>query len=74
MRECYFKENILELTDHIQQQYLPSFYLSHRGKLTESNILTAVCDEELFGMIECDISVPNEWSDNFKLNTKVVKI
>ena len=63
MKECVFNENILPHTKHIQARYLPAFFVANRGKLTQSQILTAVNDESLFGMIECDISVPNEWSE-----------
>ncbi|XP_053395936.1 uncharacterized protein LOC123525701 isoform X2 [Mercenaria mercenaria] len=45
----------------IRDQCRPIFCQKHRGKVTENQILNGVRTGELFGMVECDIEVPEEW-------------
>ncbi|KAJ8317120.1 hypothetical protein KUTeg_005024 [Tegillarca granosa] len=47
-------------------QETTSFFQKHRGKVTEDEILKAVVDEELYGMVEVDITVPDQWISGYK--------
>ncbi|KAK3085829.1 hypothetical protein FSP39_009262 [Pinctada imbricata] len=63
MWECEFrqlKKNSSSLKKLIDARS-PQFFRSHKGKVTEDQILRAVNDGTLFGMIEVDISVPEQW-------------
>ncbi|XP_053391895.1 uncharacterized protein LOC128554634 [Mercenaria mercenaria] len=44
----------------------PSFFQSHKGKTDENQILEAVVKGELFGMVEVDIEVSEQWPWYFK--------
>ncbi len=44
----------------------PYFAQRNKGKVTESKILTSVRDGDLFGMVEVDIEVPEQWGPEFK--------
>ena len=62
--ECEFnrerKEN-KELDSFIKSR-LPSFYNKYGNKsVSMDQILSAVKDDEFFGMIECDIECPEQW-------------
>ena len=64
MKECVFKKNIFKHTEVIQRKYVPQFYASWRGKMTRYDILNNVYLDRLFGMVECDITVPDDWSSD----------
>ena len=44
----------------------PSFFRIHKGKITDNLILQGVDTGALFGMVEVDIEVPQEWPHYFK--------
>lgn len=44
----------------------PPFFRHYKRKVSESEILEAVYDGRLFGMIEVDICVPDEWPSHFQ--------
>ena len=70
MKKCHYKSHIEPQTIHIRNRYLPAFYSLNPGKVTEREIVEAVLSERLFGMIECDISVPNPWRMNDDENSR----
>ena len=43
----------------------PGFFQNHKGKITEDKILEGVVKGNLFGMVEVDIEVPQEWPHYF---------
>ena len=50
----------------IQQKYLPPFCKQHRSRhISMHDILQAVRSKALFGMVECDIHVPNKLYPHF---------
>lgn len=63
MRECEFKvfckthSRIYTIRDKSR----PTFARKHRGVVTENQILDGVVGDELFGMVEVDIEVPDQW-------------
>ena len=44
----------------------PKFFKKYKKTLTEKEILEAVKQDELFGMVEVDIAVPEEWEQGFQ--------
>ena len=61
IQECEFYRDIRpSLPQH--NKYLPNF---KNGSLKEDEILTLVKNEKMFGMVECDIEVPNHLKDHF---------
>ena len=61
MKECFFKKNLMKNTVDIKRKYVPEFYNSWRGQMTQYQILNNVYLDRLFGMVECDITVPDDW-------------
>ena len=59
MTECSY--NILPVT-----KYLPSYYQSHKKGLTPQQILNDVQSEQLFGMVEVNIEVPDHLYSSFE--------
>jgi hypothetical protein len=43
-----------------------TFYKNHTGSVNQSQILKVVRSGELFGICQVDISVPEQWSHEFK--------
>ncbi len=66
--ECEYKEQYenAPLMDEVKLKLLPSFYSCNPGKLTQHAITTAVISGDLFGVVEVDIQVPEEWSGEVK--------
>ena len=46
-------------------KYLPSYYTKNIGSLTESKIKSGIANGQLFGVLEVDISVKDEFKDFF---------
>ncbi len=67
MYECQFKTFCRENPRiySIIAESRPSYAKRHRGKLSEKQITRAVRDDALFGMVECDIEVPEQWDAEF---------
>ncbi|KAJ8306861.1 hypothetical protein KUTeg_014945 [Tegillarca granosa] len=68
MWECQFKQykkQHPDIYDFINKQR-PNFYQSHKHSVTENQILQSVVDETLFGMVEVDIEVPDQWPSYFR--------
>ena len=66
MWECEWRR--LKKSNPILKQFLASRFhrpLDNCWRMTEAQILTAVRDESLFGVIECDIKVPELLKDRF---------
>ena len=61
IQECEYKKDIESEIDEIQDQYLPTFYQENKSTLSEWWILKCIENESLFGLVECDIAVPDEW-------------
>lgn len=70
--ECEFRKQVnanAEMRDFINSRY-PLFYQKNKGQVTESQILDGVIKEELFGFIEVDIQVSDNWDEvKFKPET-----
>ena len=71
--ECEFQKMCKHNSDlqHFIDRKRPSFYQSHKSTVSEKQILDAVRSETLFGMIECDIQVPDRWDDEFSKKMKL---
>ena len=68
MWECQFRRYCREnptIYDFINSMR-PSFFRNHKGKITDNLILQGVDTGALFGMVEVDIEVPQEWPHYFK--------
>ena len=57
----------LKRTPAVQQFLSTTFQrpLNHHKTLTRDQILRAICDESLFGVVECDIRVPDDLRPKF---------
>ena len=68
MWECQFRDycrqhpQIYTFIDAMR----PGFFQNHKGKITEDKILEGVVKGNLFGMVEVDIEVPQEWAHYFR--------
>ena len=64
--ECEFRQMIAH--DHNLSDFVlsrrPCFYKNHKHSVTMQCILQGVRSGELFGMVEVDIHVPQEWNGN----------
>lgn len=66
--ECEFR-NLKTSSKSLQNlinKKLPPFFRHYKRKVSESEILEAVYDGRIFGMIEVDICVPDEWPSQFQ--------
>lgn len=43
----------------------PTFYKKNRRDISKQEILNGIILEDLFGMVEVDIKVPDEWNTCF---------
>ena len=50
-----------EYYDH----YLPTYYTKNKGSLTENKIKSDIANGQLFGVVEVDISVKEEFKEFF---------
>jgi len=50
----------------IRDRCRPQFARAHKGAVTERQILNGVRCGQLFGMVEVDIEVPDEWDAEFR--------
>lgn len=66
--ECEYRELKRVRPDlrAIADQSLPTFYKTHKSDVTENQILQAVYDGSLFGMVEVDITTPEKWDDDWQ--------
>ena len=64
--ECEYKK--IRACDSSCKDYsiLPNYTKSHPGSISTSKILTDVQSGEMFGMLEVDIHVPNEWKPGYE--------
>ena len=68
MKECDFNKEVKQnqvLQEFIDQR-VPEFYRHHKQSVTEEQILQAVCQQTLFGLVEVDIHVPEDKWEMFK--------
>ena len=66
--ECKYNRDYKDKAqaEGIIERYLPRFAAKHRyRKLSQQEILKAVLEEEIFGMVECDIEVPEAKWEHF---------
>ena len=66
IRECQWRR--LKRTNSTVQQFLSTKFqrpLDHQKNLIKEKILRAICDESLFGVVECDIRVPDHLKAKF---------
>ena len=73
MWECHFKAYCNNHPDikPIIQESRPKFAQGHRGGLSHEQIIKYVRSDDLFGMVECDIEVPDEWDPEFRQQTNL---
>ncbi|KAJ8310174.1 hypothetical protein KUTeg_012039 [Tegillarca granosa] len=66
--ECEYRNECQRnpVINHFINSTRPSFYRKHREKVTEHEILKAVVEEELFGIIEVAITVPDHWMSTYQ--------
>ena len=69
MWECKWKE--VRNESDVKTFLAPSS--RHRWTMTQQQILAAVVDDTLFGMVECDVRVPEELQDYFSEMQPVFK-
>ena len=58
LRNLYHRDK--QFKDYVDRMR-PAFYRKHRKECTEEDIINGVRSGLLFGMIECDLDLPNEW-------------
>ena len=66
--ECEFRQYCRQhpqIYDFIDARR-PGFFREHKGKITENTVLEGVVNGGLFGMVEVDIRVPEQWSSQFR--------
>ena len=66
--ECEFRQYCRQhpqIYDFIDARR-PGFFREHKGKITENTVLEGVVNGGLFGMVEVDIQVPEQWSSHFR--------
>ena len=68
MWECEFKQLSYTETGFNETDIIPPFTRKNPGKTNMNHILKAVKDEELFGMVEVDIEVPEKWKNGINKN------
>ena len=64
--ECRWRR--LKITNSAVQQFLSTKFqrpLDHQKNLTKEKIIRAISDESLFGVVECDIRVPDHLKAKF---------
>ena len=74
------EHNVIEMWEYQFRQYYrqnsamynfidgrrPGFFRNHKGKIKEDSILEGVLKGDLFGMVEVDIQVPEQWPSYFQ--------
>ena len=65
IQQCDFNKEIKPFCHELYDEYLPSYYIKNRGSLTESKIRSDIVNGELFGVLEVDITVKNEFKEFF---------
>lgn len=72
--ECEWRR--LKKTNHAVKEFLTTKFQRPMDKyktLTQAQILQAVLDEKLFGVVECDICVPEHLKEKFSEMTPIFK-
>ena len=66
--ECSFNMQCKHLNDlqSYVDSFLPKFYQTHKSTVSVARLLEAVRKNEIFGMLEVDIRVPDSWSLEFR--------
>ena len=60
---CDFNKEIKPFRHNFYDEYLPSYYTRNKGSLTESKIKSDIANGQIFGVVEVDISVKDEFKD-----------
>ena len=63
IQQCDFHKEIKPFCHHFYDEYLPSYYTKNRGSLSESKIKSDIANGQLFGVLEVDITVKDEFKD-----------
>ena len=66
MWECEYRKIRACEPDCAKYSILPDYTQSQSGKVSQSQLLTDVQNERFFGMLEVDISVPDEWAPGYE--------
>ena len=68
MFECQFRDYCKTHPKiyNIRDECRPAFARRNKGAVTETQILNGVRFGDLFGAVECDIEVPDEWDFEFR--------
>ena len=66
IQQCDFYKEIKSLYNNLYDHYLPKYYTKNKGPLTERKIKTYIANGQLFGMVEVDISVKEEFKNFFQ--------
>ena len=68
IRECQLDEiyNTEEEYRNLVKSKRPNFARLHPGQVTEKQIIDGILNDELFAMLVCDISLPEDWSPELK--------
>ena len=69
--ECEWRSEKIHISPMPSNKYL--YHLEDKYRLSQSEILKAVQDGELFGAVECDIHVPEHLKDKFSEMTPIFK-
>ena len=66
--ECEFNQLLKEDPElhRFSQERFPKFYRHHQGRVDEDTILSAVKYDDVFGIVEVDISIPEDRYNEFK--------
>ena len=69
--ECQFRKDIDNDSElkSFSRQFFPDFFKLHPGQVSTAQILNGVQSGTLFGMVEVDIEVPEEWDNDKKFQT-----
>ena len=65
IQQCDFNKGVKSLCNEFYDHYLPKYYTKNKGSLTEIKIKSDIANGQLFGVVEVDISVKEEFKDFF---------
>ena len=65
IQQCQFINQIKDKCTKLYDKYLPSYFQRNKTSLTESKILKDIKKGSLFGAVEVDIWVKEEFKDYF---------
>ena len=66
IQQCDFNKAVKSLCTEYYDHYLPTYYTKNKGSLTGNKIKSDIANGQLFGVVEVDISVKEEFKDFFQ--------